>query len=209
MGKIIKLGVMLFAITAVAGLILGGVYTMTLEPIKTTKEREKIEAMTATLVDATEFEPMEIEDDAGVVKEINKGTANGELVGYNFTVAPKGYGGVIEIIAGVSKEGKLIAIKVISHTETPGLGAKASEEGFLSQFREKMVQSLGVTKSDLAGDNEIQAISGATITSQAVALGVNDALAYFREHYSPAADEFPEATEETTELQIQTQGDEN
>lgn len=184
MGKILRLGIVLFIITAVTGLILGGVYTMTQEPIRVAKERERIDALTATLPGATTFKTMEIIGNPGHIKEINRGTANGELIGYNFTMATKGYGGLIEMIAGVSKEGKLMAIKIISHSETPGLGAKANDESFLSQFREKMVSRVAVTKTGAANDSEIQAISGATITSQAVALGVNDALAYFKEHRS-------------------------
>lgn len=184
MGKIFKLGVVLFIITAVTGLILGGVYTLTLEPIRAAKEREKIEALAQTLPGATEFAGVAIEGDHGLIKEVNRGTADGELVGYNYTVAPKGYGGLLEIIAGISKEGKLMAIKILNHSETPGLGAKAAEEPFLSQFHGKPVSHLRVTKTGATADNDIQAISGATITSSAVVTGVNAALTYFNKHQS-------------------------
>lgn len=209
MGKIVKLGAVLFVITAVTGMILGGVYTLTLEPIRAAKEHEKTEAMIATLPGATAFETVDIEGGAGAVKEINKGTANGELIGYNFTVTPKGYGGLVEIIAGVTKEGRLMAIKIINHSETPGLGAKAIEESFLSQFRDKRVRNLVVTKSEIANDSEIQAISGATITSKAVAQGVSDALAYFWEHYAHLTDEIPDAVTSATEKKTETQEDAN
>lgn len=188
MGKILKLGVVLFIITAVTGLILGGVYTMTLEPIRIAQEREKTNAMIETLPGATEFESVEVAAGEDMIKEIHIGRSNGELMGYNFTVTPKGYGGLIEIVAGVSKEGKLMAIKIIKHTETPGLGAKADKDDFLSQFREKTVRNLVVTKTDVTSDNEIQAIAGATITSNAVAQGVNTALRYFRTVYSGSPD---------------------
>lgn len=188
MGKILKLGIVLFVITAVTGLILGGVYTMTLEPIRQVQEREKTDAMTETLPGADEFESVEIGAGDEIIKEIHAGKSNGKLVGYNYTVMPKGYGGLIEIVAGISKEGKLMAIKIIKHTETPGLGAKAGDEAFLSQFREKAVRKLTVTKSDAANDSEIQAISGATITSNAVAQGVNAALRHFWTVYSNSPD---------------------
>ena len=182
MGKILKLGIVLFIITAVTGLLLGGVYTITLEPIKIAKGNEKNEAMTQTLPDATAFESVPVAADTDIVTAINKGTAGGETVGWNYTVEPKGYGGLIEIIVGVSKDGRLQAIKILSHSETPGLGAKAAEEPFIGQFRGKQTEALSITQSDTVAQNEIQAISGATITSGAVVQGVNAALAYFGEH---------------------------
>lgn len=186
MGKIFKLGLVLFVITAVTGLILGGVYTMTLEPIRIAKEREKTEAMAETLPGATQFESIGIVGSPELIKEINEGKSGGELVGYNYTVTPKGYSGLMEIIVGISKDGKLMAVKILSHTETPGLGAKATDEAFIGQFRNKNVRSLTVTKTAAASDSDIQAISGATITSTAVTRGVNAALAYYNEHQSAA-----------------------
>lgn len=93
MAKILKLGAVLFVITAITGLVLGGVYTMTLEPIKTAKEKEKMEALAQTLPEASDFEAVECPQGQSVIKEVNRGSANGETVGYNITVTPKGYGG--------------------------------------------------------------------------------------------------------------------
>lgn len=184
MGKILKLGVVLFVITAVTGLILGGVYTMTLEPIRIAKEREKTEAMAETLPGATEFTGIEVVGSPELIKEINEGKSGGELVGYNYTVTPKGYSGLLEIIVGISKDGELMAVKILNHSETPGLGAKATDEAFIGQYRNKNVRHLTVTKIAAASDSDIQAISGATITSAAVTRGVNAALDYFNEHQS-------------------------
>ena len=169
MAKILRLGAVLFIITAVTGLILGGVYTMTLEPIRSAKEKEKMAALAETLPEASDFEGMDSPLDHSIIKEVNKGSANGETVGYNITVTPKGYGGLIEMVVGIDDEGKLIDIKILSHTETPGLGAKAADPAFSDQFEQKNVDM----------ENEIQAISGATITSSAVANGVNTALEYW------------------------------
>lgn len=184
MGKILKLGVVLFVITAVTGLILGGVYTMTLEPIRVAKEREKTEAMAETLPGATQFESVGVVGSPELIQEINEGMSGGELVGYNYTVTPKGYAGLLEIIVGISKDGKLMAVKILNHSETPGLGAKATDEAFIGQYRDKDVRQLTVTKTVVASDSDIQAISGATITSAAVTRGVNAALTYFNEHQS-------------------------
>ncbi|MPN65164.1 Electron transport complex subunit RsxG [bioreactor metagenome] len=100
-------------------------------------------------------------------------------MGYNLTVTPKGYGGLIEMVVGIDDEGKLIDIKILSHTETPGLGAKAADPAFSDQFEKKNVDRIVITKSAPTEENEVQAISGATITSSAVADGVNTALEYW------------------------------
>ena len=96
MGKIIKLGLVLFVITAVTGLILGAVHTITLEPIREAQAREKNEALAATLPGAAEFKKLQPSENAGIIKEIYEGSSGGKTVGYNFTVTPKGYGGPIE-----------------------------------------------------------------------------------------------------------------
>ncbi|NLX85129.1 MAG: RnfABCDGE type electron transport complex subunit G [Synergistaceae bacterium] len=179
MAKILKLGVVLFVFTALTGLILGGVYTMTLEPISAAKEREKMEAFAETLPGANDFKVADYQHDQDIIKEIDEGSVKGEIVGYNITVTPKGYGGLIEMVVGVEKNGRLSGIKILTQNETPGLGANATDPAFSSQFREKDVDKVVVTKVKPTEENEVQAISGATITSRAVAEGVNTALEYW------------------------------
>jgi len=179
MAKILKLGVVLFVFTALTGLILGGVYTMTLEPIAAAKEKEKMAALAETLPGASDFEEVARSQDQGIIKEVNKGSADGKAIGYNITVTPKGYGGLIEMVVGINVNGRLTGIKILSHNETPGLGAKAAEPAFSGQFQQKDVDKIVVTKTKPTEKNEIQAISGATITSRAVAEGVNTALQYW------------------------------
>ena len=187
MGKIVKLGLVLFVITAVTGLILGAVHTVTLEPIREAQAREKNEALAATLPGATEFKEIPPKERAGVIKEIYEGSDGGKTAGYNFTVTPKGYGGPLELIIGISSEGRVMDIKILSHSETPGLGAKAVEEPFAGQFKNKLFEKLFVTKTPAEAEDQIQAISGATITSSAVVEGVNDALTYWKANFSGGA----------------------
>ena len=73
--------------------------------------------------------------------------------------------------------------QILSHTETPRLGAKAAEPAFSGQFRDKKTDELTVTKTSPGKDSEIQAISGATITSRAVTSGANTALKYWKANY--------------------------
>ncbi|EHL71472.1 RnfABCDGE type electron transport complex subunit G [Cloacibacillus evryensis] len=180
MGKIVKLGLVLFVITAVTGLILGAVHTVTLEPIRRSQEKAKNEALSATLPGAKDFKAIEIKGDAGIIKEIFEGSDGGSVVGYNFTVTPKGYGGPIEFVVGISNDGLVKDIKILTSSETPGLGAKAADEPFAGQFRDRKAQELAVTKTPPENDAQIQAISGATISSSAVVTGVNAAVSYWK-----------------------------
>lgn len=183
MRKIAKLGAVLFGITVVTGVILGGVHKITEEPIRITNENKRLEALTATLPGAKDFKMPKIAfDPNGIITEVNIGTNGDELIGHNITVAPKGYAGLIKIVVGISKEGEVKGIKILAHGETPGLGAKAPEEPFSGQFRNKTADEFTVVKTEPAADDQIQAISGATITSNAVTTGVNEALKFWRDN---------------------------
>ena len=95
-------------------------------------------------------------------------------LGYAFRVYPKGYGGTIDMVVGIDLKGRVAGIKIISMNETPGLGMKASESKFLRQFTGKTF------KSPLKAKKDVDAITGATITSQAVSDGVKLALTKYR-----------------------------
>lgn len=113
--KIVRLAVVLLGITAVTGIILGGVYTMTLKPIEAVQQQQKMEALSATMPGAKEFKQVEVKNDkSGLVKEINEGSDGGNVIGYNFTVAPKGYGGIITLVVGIANDGAVKGIKILS-----------------------------------------------------------------------------------------------
>lgn len=184
MGKVVRLGVILLLLTAITGLILGVVYEVTSGPIAQTQHNQKMRALAATLPGATDFETVDLVGDGSVITAINRGTAGGELVGYNFSVSPRGYAGPISLIVGISKDGTVRGAQILIHSETPGLGARASEPAFIDQFKDRSVASFRVVKSGASDPQDIQAISGATITSAAVAQGVNQAIEYFNAHFS-------------------------
>lgn len=104
---------------------------------------------------------------------------NKEIVGYVFTTSSKGYGGELEIMVGVNADGTVSGMDFLSISETPGLGMNADKDSFKSQFVGKSGE-IGVNKTN-PGDNEIQALTGATITSKAVTNAVNIALKLFEE----------------------------
>lgn len=182
--KIVKLGAVLFCITAATGCILGGVQALTSGPIAATRLRQKNDALAATLPGAKEFTPVTGENAPDMITEIYRGTSDGATVGYNFTLTPKGFGGLMTIVCGINAEGRVMDISILESSETPGLGAKASEPGFAGQFHERLADGdLEVTKTPAQNVNQIQAISGATITSRAVTGAINVARQYWNDHF--------------------------
>ena len=107
--------------------------------------------------------------------------ASDNEIGYAFTVTTsEGYGGDIQFAMGVQKDGTLNGISILSISETAGLGMKADTDDFKNQFRDKKVEKFQYTKTGAASEDEIDAISGATITTNAVTNGVNAGLAAFQ-----------------------------
>jgi electron transport complex protein RnfG len=173
--KIISLGVTLFTITVITGLILGVVHDITLEPIQKTRENLKAEALRGALPGAEEFNAVQKAEDADpLIKDIQEALSDGKVQGHCVTVTPRGYGGTIELMAGITNDGKLKAIRILNHSETPGLGAKSVLPDFHEQFKDS--DKITVVKREPEAPGEIQAISGATITSKGIADGVNAAL---------------------------------
>ena len=184
MNNIAKLGAILFTICAVAALALGLTNQVTAPIIEQRNIQANNESRQVVLPGATEFTQMDnsvfsniegLED--GIVAEVYEGKNGSEVVGYTIKTLPKGYGGKIELIVGISKDGVVTGTNIGSMSETPGLGSKASEPKFNDQFKGKpATDELNVVKGSASTENEIQAISGATITSKAVTDGVNAAI---------------------------------
>lgn len=182
----------LLAITIVAGLLLGLVYQITKEPIANQEAKAKQEACQEVFEDAASFEAVELVavdeaawSEAGYGQEsiddvMAAKDAAGELLGYVLTVTTKeGYGGDIQFTIGVRMDGTLNGMSLLAISETAGLGMRA-EEVLKPQFANKQVEKFEYTKSGATSDNQIDAISGATITTNAVTNGVNAGLYYFQ-----------------------------
>lgn len=193
-GGFMKDALVLFAITLIAGACLGGVYGMT-ESVIAQKELEAKEAAYKTvLAGAASFEADDLtdliakgnEDIAGlgygnvIVDEAVTGLdASGAPVGYVVTATSKdGYGGNITITVGIQADGTVEGIEFLTLAETAGLGMNAEKPEWKAQYAGKNVDAFAVTKSGASADNEINALSGATITSNAVTGAVNGAV-YF------------------------------
>ncbi|CCX88829.1 putative uncharacterized protein [Clostridium sp. CAG:590] len=187
----IKNTISLMLITLIAGLLLGAVYEITKEPIRKENQKAKEEAYKAVFADADAFEDVKIDEDKvakaldekGLDATINEAMKvldkSGQQIGYVLTVTDhEGYGGDIQFAMGVQSDGTLNGISFLSISETAGLGMKAKEDAFRKQFEGKKTDQIVYTKNGAKADNEIDALSGATITTNAVTNGVNAGL-YF------------------------------
>lgn len=175
----VRLGLILLTIAAICGLLLGWVSGVTKDPIEVQQKKTVDEANLAILPVAKEFTVRDDIKGEGIVLEVTEGKDGSEIKGYTIKVAPKGYAGAIEMTVGISTEGKVTGIKILNHSETPGLGAVATEPSFYGQYKDKKATQLEVVKGQASADNQISAITGATITSRAVTNGVNEAIKFY------------------------------
>ena len=189
MNKIIKNTVILTLITLIAGICLRAVYEITKEPIAQAQDAAKKEAWQQVFPDAdvNDFELVDVDQkaadkaikDLGVKATIDEVCTVGEE-GYVVTATDKeGYGGDIKITVGITADGTINGISILSISETAGLGMRATEPAFYEQYQGKQAEKFVVSKD--GGDGEpIDALSGATITSRAVTGAVNAALGYYQ-----------------------------
>lgn len=121
-----------------------------------------------------------------VLLEVCRSEHNGAVNGYIYTVAPNGYGGPIIAMVGIEHPtSRITGVKVLQQTETPGLGAKCKDPEFMKQFIDKsLTEPLVVSKQAAKTQEEILAITAATITSKAVVSGINAARDHYRQHYT-------------------------
>lgn len=167
-GYILRLGLTLLAITGIVALALAGVNAVTAPVIAQLNEQKTQQAIEAVLPGGGE-KLQDFSDDTGLVAEVYASE-----IGYAVKVMPQGFGGTIQMMVGIDKEGKVLGIDIISQTETAGLGAiiaAKTQKGV--DFRGQYAGLSGT----LEVGSDIQAITSATISSKAVTTGVNAALA--------------------------------
>ena len=166
---VLRLTVTLLAITGLVAAALAGVNAITKDAIAANQEKKTQDALAVVLPEAGTLQKVDITGDAGIISEVYTDGEN-----YAVKVLPSGFAGTITMMVGIA-DGKVTGISVISHTETPGLGAVAAAQNAKGEaFRSQFVGQEGT----LSIGNQIDAMSGATITSTAVVTGVNAALSY-------------------------------
>ncbi len=156
----------LFLICLVVAVLLSLTNELTKEPIAEQARLTQEKAMQSVCSEAVSFEEV-LENVA--YRGLDE---NGKTVGYAVEVTVKGYGGDLKIMVGIDENEEISGVEILSHGETPGLGANCTSEGFRSKF-ERPVPEGGFKVNKDGGD--VDAMTGATITSRAVCEGVNKA----------------------------------
>ena len=201
--KIVHDALVLTAFTLILGFILGAVNEITKEPIAAANKAAQDAAYQEVFKDAETFEDnadFSAEKAAEIVAEggysndeitavSNALDASGNVIGYVITVTShEGSQADITFSVGIKNDGTINGYSITSISETPGLGDLVNAEGdpkkeddvFKKQFNNKNVETFTVVKTESTADNEIEAVTGATISSKAVTNGVNACLVYFR-----------------------------
>ncbi|MGM0395494.1 MAG: RnfABCDGE type electron transport complex subunit G [Bacillota bacterium] len=187
----IKLGLVLLLVAAIAGGVLAGVNSITSPVIA---ERQRMESLSAILElfpdadDSVEYDEAQVAEIASTypsIREVTEVLSEGETIGYAMSTVASGYGGDITTLVGVNADGTLSGIQVLNMSETPGLGAKIVDDpDFAESFEGKGAGGNISASGEGAGDDEVMMISGATVSTNAVVKGVNEALDAFANNLS-------------------------
>ncbi len=156
MKEMIRYGLILGIICLVASGLLAGMNSLTKARIIAQAQGEEQAGLKEVMPLAENFE--EVESESKEVLYYKALDGGGRFIGVAFKASGKGYSSTIETIVGMTKEGEITSIKIISQNETPGLGTRVTEASFFSQFSKKKIEEI----------QQVDAITGATISSNAV-----------------------------------------
>ncbi len=176
---ILKPTAILFIICVIVSAALAGTNLLTEKKIEEQAAAKAEESRKLVLPEAESFEEMPATQTAGAY---HKGMAGDKIVGYVFETSAKGYGGDVKVMTGISAEGGFTGVIILSHGETPGLGANATKEEFRDQYKQAVPDAgIQVVKYQTPAEGQIEAMTGATITSTAVTNAVNQAVDEFHQ----------------------------
>ncbi|MBU3128248.1 RnfABCDGE type electron transport complex subunit G [Clostridium tagluense] len=167
--SIFQIAINLTVACFISGAIIAGTYFITAPVAAKNAITMKNDAMKALVKDAETFKPLNGKKDWFTAEK------NGKVIAYVVPAESKGYGGAIKMLVSVTPQGKIIDFAILSSNETPGLGDNAGKDAFRSEFKGKKSEDLEVVK-DKSKENNIQAMTGATISSKAVTKGIKEAV---------------------------------
>ena len=182
--EIIKLGITLMIITMVATVALSLTNEVTKDRIEEQSEIQLLFSLAQVMPEADDFKEME---------DYYNAYSNGGLIGRVLKVNAPGYSSTIQLLAGVNLENRITKVVVLNQVETPGLGANVEKNEFLDQFIGKTKEGMKIKKDD----GEIDAVTGATISSRAVTDGIRGMLEKYLESGGTS----------TTSKAVETKGD--
>jgi electron transport complex protein RnfG len=181
-----KIALRLIVITVIAGLLLGLTYSSTKDPIAQQEALKASESRRVVLNDAADFEqidlaPLNLPEEYGVIQEAYRGINNGETVGITVYMIVTGYSKGLNITVGIKNDGTVAGVDIGSHSETAGLGANAGDPTYLAQYT-GLTPPANIVKTAPQNPGDVQAVTGATITSRAVADAVNLAAQFYTDY---------------------------
>ena len=169
--NVLKPALILCAICLCVTALLVGTNVLTAATIAQNAVEKEEASRRVVLPDASSFE---VEEDCAV------GYADGAVVGYVYVTSAKGYGGDVQVMVGISAEGTVTGVAILDHDETPGLGANCKREDFRAQYEQTVpANGFTVVKNQKTSGGQVEALTGATITSRAVTQAVNEACALY------------------------------
>ena len=196
MSQFYRLIVTLTLIAAGAGLVLSLVESATREPIAVQRKIQQLKALAAVLPefdnspndDCVSLEIGRDKKSQLLSRTFFRARKGGQLVGVAFSViAPNGYSGTIEIMVGVDTQEQIVAIEIVSHSETPGLGSKITNSLFKDQFRHRDLTNTDWRVKKDGG--EIDQITGATISPRATVAAIKLGLEFLKQHRAQILDQ--------------------
>lgn len=163
----LKIAIPLLLICALIALMMALVNGFTKDRIKSNNLKATQEAISRIYpkFDSSDEIDIDVELPIKAVYRLDEGDV---LLGYCVSVQPSGFNGAIEMMVGVNPEGNITGVEIISHTETPGIGAAADDPEYLKNY-------IGLSGNISFGEG-IDALTGATISSKAILSGVNAAV---------------------------------
>ncbi|HHT98314.1 MAG TPA: FMN-binding protein [Clostridiales bacterium] len=197
--KLMKDALILFVITLISGLSLGFVNELTKVPIAAREMETKLKAYqivynSADHIKADEELILKVEEQGldkidkaytGIyINEVNQAyDNNNNMIGYIvITTTNNGYGGPITLALGYTVDGVMMGVEILSMNETADLGSKVNDPEFKNQFIDREQQEFRLIKGEVNADDEIAAVSGATMSSDAVVDAINGSLAFINEY---------------------------
>ncbi len=172
--EVSKPTITLFVICLIIAVLLAATNLMTRDKIAQMNKQTEATSREVVLPGVTNFE--DSKDGTYAV-----GKSGSDISGYVFTTKTKSYGGDLSVMTGIDKDGKVTGVVILSINDTPGLGLNAQKESFRDQYKKAAPEKgFEVIKSGSASDGQINAMTGATITSKAVTDCVNQAVAQYQ-----------------------------
>ena len=184
---IIKLTVTLFLTCMVVAGVLGWVNSITKDRIAEITWNKTVAAMQKVIVADDFSDPLELTDamtsaattQGGTLDAVYEAQSGGQVVGYAVSVSASGSQGTISMMVGIDPDGAVTGVSIISNAETSGIGSKVMNNETLANGTKVLDQFIGKSAADgtLVVGTNVDAITGATVSSKGVTTGVNTALA--------------------------------